>query len=386
MAFEEYEALTIDQLRERGSSKWTTFPDAIGTFIAESDFGTAPAVTRTVRGLTDRAGFGYTRDAQSAQAARALADWCADRFGWEIDPAMVVTVPEVLASLSFTLDHLIEPGATVVLPTPNYMPFFDLIPDHGHEIIEVPQLADGTTWTFDYDAIERAFASGARLLMLINPANPTGTVYTREQLLPLVDIVAAHGGRVWADEVHAPLIYDGRSHVPYASLSPRAAAHTVTTTSTSKGWNLAGLKCAQIIFTNPDDAAAFKRAGRWLSHGTGHLGVLTTTTAYNDGREWLDGLLAHLQQRRDQFTRLVSERLPRARLIPAQGTYLAWLDLREYRVEGSLHRYLRHSARVAGTGGKQCGWDFDGYFRMNFATPAHVIDETIDRMARALPT
>lgn len=381
--FDHYESLTVDDLRARGGSKWVTFPDAIGTFVAESDFGTAPAVEKAVRSRVDNLEFGYTTVTRKSDLADSTANFLADRYGWQVDPAQVGVLPEVLSSLEATLEHFSEPGTPVIVPTPTYMPFFRLLRDHGREIIEVPLLQDGDTWTFDYDRIEDAAASGAGLLVLVNPANPSGTVYPREQLTPLVDIAENHGLRVWADEVHAPLIYDGRRHIPYASLSDTAAAHTVTATSASKGWNIPGLTCSQTIF-NEQDAATWAKVGTWTSHAVGHLGVEATIAAYDDGRDWIDELVAHLQNHRDLLVELVAEHLPAARYTPPQGTYLDWLDLRDYGITGSVQNHLHSNAGVAGTDGRRCGHDFRGWFRINHATPAAILTETVERIGRAL--
>ncbi|WP_312898623.1 aminotransferase class I/II-fold pyridoxal phosphate-dependent enzyme [Corynebacterium variabile] len=219
-SFAATEALTVDDLRARGCSRWTTFPGCIGTSVAESDFGTAPAVLDAVRSRVDNLDLGYTTVARKLDLAESTTRFLTDRYGWAVNPAQVI------------------------VPTPTYMPFFHLLRDHGREIIEVPMLPgtvdERSTRTLDHGRIGDALRNGASLLILVNPVNPTDTVFTRDQLEPLVGIVDRYGGRVWADEVHAPLIYDRRRHVPYASLSETAAAHTVTATSASKGWNIPG--------------------------------------------------------------------------------------------------------------------------------------------------
>lgn len=389
LGFDEVERLSAAELRAAGTSKWVTYPQAIGSFIAESDFGTAPAVIQAVQRRVDVAAFGYSTKTEKADVGRALSSWLADRFDWRIEPGWVGVLPEVLTSLELTIDHYSKPGSAVIIPTPAYMPFFTVVRDHERESVQLPLLPDAANgWTFDYERIEQAFADGAGLLLLTNPANPTGTVFTREQLEPLVDIVDRHGGRVWADEIHAPVIFDGRRHVPYASLSETAAAHTITATSASKGWNIAGLKTSQIIFTNPEDLRRWRHIGRWPGHTTGYLGVFATIAAYDEGREWLDGLVAHLDARRAQLTQLVAELLPRAGFIAPQATYLAWLDLREYAVAREhvldLAGHFVREAGVAGTDGRHCGKDFAGHFRFNFATPGPILEELVTRLARAL--
>ncbi|TAJ50178.1 MAG: aminotransferase class I/II-fold pyridoxal phosphate-dependent enzyme [Herbiconiux sp.] len=380
-----YDDIDIDALRAAGGSKWTTYPDAIGTFIAEADHGTAPSVTAAIRAKVDTGTFGYVTVAEKAEAGRSLARWLQHRFGWEVDPGRIGCLPEVLTSLELTIDHFTRPGSAVILPTPTYMPFFTLPRDHGREIVEVPlQEQPSGTWEFDYDGIDAAFTAGAGLLVLTNPANPTGTVFRREQLLPLVDIVERHGGRVWADEIHAPLVFDAAVHVPYASLSETAARHTITATSASKGWNIPGLKCAQMVFTNDADWDTWRRVSRWPSHTTGYLGVLATIAAYDDGREWLHETVEYLNANCELLDALVTEHLPRARYLRPDATYLAWLDLRDYAIPGNTGRWLRQHAGVAGTDGRLCGRDFDGWFRINFATPKPILTELVTRMGAVL--
>lgn len=383
----DYDAIGIEALRAAGGSKWTTYPDAIGTFIAEADHGTAPSITAALRAQVDTGTFGYVTVAEKAEAGRSLARWLQHRYSWEVDAARIGCLPEVLTSLEITIDHFTRPGSAVILPTPTYMPFFTLPRDHGRAIVEVPlQQQEAGSWEFDYEGIDAAFAAGAGLLVLTNPANPTGTVFRRDQLLPLVDIVERHGGRVWADEIHAPLVFDGADHVPYASLSPAAAGHTVTATSASKGWNIPGLKCAQMVFSNDADWDVWRGVSRWPSHTTGYLGVLATIAAYDGGRDWLDDTVDYLSENRALLGDLVAEHLPRAQYRRPDATYLGWLDLRAYAVPGNTARWLRQKAGVAATDGRLCGRDFDGWLRITFATPKPILTETITRLAGALAT
>ncbi|MFZ2272677.1 hypothetical protein ACTXOY_09410 [Corynebacterium variabile] len=155
-SFAATEALTVDDLRARGCSKWTTFPDCIGTFVAESDFGTAPAVLDAVRSRVDNLDLGYTTVARNLDLAESTTRFLTDRYGWEVDPAQVGVLPEVLSSLEVTLELFSRP-APVIVPTPTYMPFFHLLRDHGREIIEVPMLPgtvdERSTWTLDHGRI-----------------------------------------------------------------------------------------------------------------------------------------------------------------------------------------------------------------------------------------
>ncbi|MFT4233940.1 MAG: aminotransferase class I/II-fold pyridoxal phosphate-dependent enzyme [Microbacterium sp.] len=389
MSFDRFEQLTADDLRAQGGLKWTAFPNAIGAFVAESDFGTSPSVHGAIARLLEHDLFGYPTQAQSASVGTSLARFTSDRYGWAIEPGSVGAFPDVLSSLSFVLTHLVPAHSKIALLTPAYMPFLQIIPDHGHEIVEVP-LLDGVA--LDDERIDAAFADGAAMLVLTNPHNPTGVVFSRQELLPLIGIVETHGARIWADEIHAPLIYPPADFTPYAAINEASAAHSITATSASKGWNIPGVKCAQTVFTNDSDLAVWRERGEWIGHTVPPLGMAATAAAYDDGREWIDAFVAHLDGTRRLLADLIAEHLPRARFRTPDGTYLAWLDLREYAasvpelVEGRADAYFRREAGVAGTDGRRCGADYAGFLRLNFATPRAILTETIERMAAALPS
>src|SRR3712207_818112 len=172
--------------------------------------------------------------------ARACADWYASRYGWHVPAEWVTPLADVVAGLQVAIEQFTPPGSPVVLPTPAYMPFLKVPGALGRELIEVPLVEREGRTTYDLDGIARAFAAGGRLLVHVNPHNPLGRVFTAEEQLALADVVEAAGARVFADEIHAPLVHPGAVHRPYASLSPVTAGHTVTATSASKAWNLPG--------------------------------------------------------------------------------------------------------------------------------------------------
>ncbi|MGA1829022.1 MalY/PatB family protein [Microbacterium sp.] len=271
-----------------------------------------------------------------------------------------------------------------MVPTPAYMPFLVVPPMLGRTVIEVPSFEVDGRMTMDLAGIARAFDDGAGLMVLCNPHNPLGTVFTKEELLALSEVVAQKGGRVFSDEIHAPLVYSPAAHVPYASVSDAAASHTVTAASASKAWNLAGLKCAQVILSNEADAAAWESFGSWAGHGTATLGVLANTAAYSAGGQWLDNVVDYLDGNRRLLAELVSEQLPLARMTLPEGTYIALIDFRKYRIEGDLGEWFREHARVAMTDGAACGEAGIGHTRFVFALPRPIMRAAIIRMGKAV--
>jgi cysteine-S-conjugate beta-lyase len=381
-----FDALTADALRAAGSLKWSRYGDALGAWVAEMDFGTAPAITRAMHEAVDAAAFGYLPEAAEQAMAEACAAFQASRYRWQVPTEWITPQPDVLVALQAVIEHFTPPGSPIVLPTPAYMPFLVVPGLLGREVLQVPLIPDGDgRLTYDLDGLDRAFAAGGRLLLHVNPHNPTGRVFTEAEQLALAEVVDRHEVRVFADEIHAPLVHPGSVHRPYASLSPVAAGHAVTATSASKAWNLPGLKAAQLIVSNEADAAHWADVG-WLSaHGSSTVGVLANTAAYREGAGWLADVLTYLDGNRLLLADLLAELLPAVRYTPPEGTYLAWLDCRALGIEGSAAEHFLRRAGVALVDGAECGPSGVGHVRLNFATPRPVVRTIVERMAASLP-
>ncbi|GAB94910.1 cystathionine beta-lyase [Kineosphaera limosa] len=378
------DAITVDSLRERGSSKWLTYPDSYGAWIAEMDFGVAEPVARALHEVVDRARFGYNPPGIVDDLGRAYTQFAQRRYGVSLDPAMVRPLPDVLAGMGAIIENFTRPGTPVIVPTPAYMPFL-LLPDWwDRPILQVPMARDGDRWVYDLDALAAAFDAGAQLLTLCNPHNPIGRVLTRDEMLAIADVVEAKGGLVFSDEIHAPLIYQGRTHVPYATLDERTAAHTITATSASKAFNLPGLKCAQIVFSNPEHRQAWVRAGRWVEQGASLPGIVANITAYDEGEPWLTNILAYLDRNRTALSDLVAEKLPGVRYQQPEGTYLALLDFRERGLGDDPAAIFREHAQVALTPGPACGDAAKGFARLNYGTPLPILTQIIERISGVL--
>ena len=379
-----FDVLTEQALREARSLKWSRYGPAIGAFVAEMDFGTAPAVTRSLRESVENGRLGYATPAAAAGMARACSGWLGRRYGWEVPPAWITPLADVVAGLQAVIERFTPPGSPVVLPTPAYMPFLKVPASLGRELIEVPMVERDGRASYDLAGIAAAFDHGAHLLVHVNPHNPLGRVFDVDEQLALADVVTAAGARVFADEIHAPLVHPGAAHRPYASLSPLTAGHTVTATSASKAWNVPGLKTAQLILSNAEDAEHWAEVGFLYGHGASTPGLFAATAAYDEGEEWLDDVLAYLDGNRTLLAELLAERLPQVRFTPPEGTYLAWLDCRRLGLEGSAGAFFLDRAGVALVDGPECGAPGAGHVRLNFATPRPVLATIVDRMADAV--
>jgi cystathionine beta-lyase len=379
------DATTVARLRARGSFKWTApGPDGFGAAVAEMDFGAAPAILDALARLSAAANFGYLPPFLADELAVACAEFEQRRYGFQVDPARIHHVPDVIKALELAITHFSRPGSPVILPTPAYMPFLSVPGFLGREIIQVQMRNEAGFFTLDLDAIEDAFLAGGHLLIFCNPYNPLGRVFTDAEMTQLTGVVDRHGGRVFADEIHAPLVYPGMRHIPYASTSAAAASHTLTAVSASKAWNLPGLKCGQVILTNEPDQVRWEEMGMFASHGASNPGVVANIAAYRHGEAWLDEALAYLDDSRRLLARMLDRHLPQLRYRPPDGTYLAWLDCTALDLPRSPGEMVIDGARITVVDGPAFGAGGAGAFRFNFATPQPILTEMIERIAAAL--
>ncbi len=383
--FDELDAISLDALRRTGATKWNRRDGAMGAFVAEMDYGIAPAITAALHQEVDRGLFAYLPAAHAQRMRASVAHYLRKQHGWEVPESRIHEMPDVVAIYRAAIEHFSPPGSRIIVPTPAYMPLLSLPPALGREVIEVPmqRAADGRFHN-DLAAIERAFDEGGHLLALCNPHNPTGRVFTREELLAIEDLVERKGGRVFADEIWMPLTHTGHTHIPYASIGARAAGHTITGTAASKGFNLPGLKCAQLIVSNDADQKHWREVGTWAMHGAGNLGLIATAAAYDQSLDWLDDIRAYLLRNRDALVEFVQTRMPQVRLSPPEGTYIAWLDFSAWHFERGPQAFFLEQAGVLCTDGAACGQVGENHLRFIFAMPYPLMCQALERMADAL--
>jgi cystathionine beta-lyase len=377
-----FDAVDVEALRRRRTVKWRLYgDDVLAAWVAEMDFDVAPVVRSAILAAVDREDFGYV-EPDLSELTTACATFCAERFGWDMQPNRVVPVADVLRGISAALDVFSPAGRAVVVPTPAYPPFFEVIELTGRSVVPVPLAVDGGRDALDLDRIDAALAAGARTVLLCSPHNPTGRVFTVEELSALADVVERHGARVIADEVHAALTHPGGAHVAYASVSEAAADHAVTVTSASKAFNLAGLKCAQLIATNHADASRLRALKVFEVPGPTPIGIAASTAAYRAGGPWLDGLVAYLAANRAHLVERLAAELPGVSCRPPEATFLAWLDCRALGTADPA-RFFLEEAKVAVSDGPPFGPGCEHHARLNFGTSRALLDRVLDAMATA---
>lgn len=376
--FDRMDAITVDRLRQQGGSKWGRYPDLLGAWIAEMDFGVAPAVKGAMRAFVENEAYGYPTFTDRSEMARALAEFSARRHGWQIDPEWVRTTPDVLSVLGAMIDHFSRPGSAVIVPTPAYMPFLTIPALHDREVIQVPMVQDAERWRFDLDALAAAFDAGGHVLVLCNPNNPLGQVFTRDELSEVAEVVEAKGGLVFSDEIHSPLVFGEARHVPYVELDDRTRAHTITATSGSKGFNLPGLKCAQVVIPDPALRARWMERCGAVEDLVGRPGLIAGVAAYDHGEAWLDDVLAYLDRNRRALVDLADRHVPSADYRMPEGTYLTLLHLPELGDDPAA--VIRDQAGILLTPGPALGEAGRGYVRLNVATPLPILTDIVERM------
>lgn len=372
----EVHADPLPLLRTRTSEKWTVYPaDVLPLFVAEMDYPLAPVVAQAMIERIAASDTGYV--ASPGPLAPAFAAYAARTWDWAVDPAAIATTTDVSVAIVESLRAVIGPGDRVVITPPVYPPFFDLIPEAGGHVVEVPLLDDGG-WGLDLPGIEAAFAAGARALLLCHPHNPLGLVHSAQSLAGLAELAARFGATVIADEIHAPLVHPGVEFTPYLTVGDGIAV-----TSASKAWNLAGVKCAVAVPRGERAAAAVAGLPAEVGFRTSILGLHASVAAYRHGGDWLEGVIAAIVSNRDLLGELLRERLPAVHYREPSAGYLAWLDFRGLGWGDDPAARILDRARVALIPGPAFGAEGRGFARLNLACSPEVLTEAIDRIARA---
>lgn len=374
--------LTDAEARAALPAKWgMADPDVLPAWVAEMDYALAPPITEALQHAVAIGMTGYPKFATGGELGQAYADFAQRHFGHTVDPEFVLPVVDVTAGVRVALDVLSSPGP-MVMPVPAYHPQLRVAELTGRQRVDLVLAPDAERAEIDVDRLDRLFAEGARTLLLTQPHNPWGRVFTRAELEAIRDVVVRHSARVISDEIHAPLVLPGAEHVPYLSIEG-TADHAVAVVAASKAFNIAGLRCAQIVTGDAKTRdrlldIPFARNDSWSS-----LGVVASIAAYTEGDAWLAALVQRLADQRSLLASLLAEHLPLARMRPLEATYLAWIDLRAYgRADAS--DYLLEKARVWVNPGQDFHPGLPGHIRLNVATSADRLTEAVTRMAHAL--
>ena len=384
----DFHFVPLEELRTHKSEKWRGFPsDVLPLPVAEMDFPVAEPIRRTILEMINKSDLGYLGNIP--ELGEAFSEFSTRRDGWTPDPLQVRVAADVGVGIVETLRVITQPGDKIMINSPVYPNFWTWSRETHLDYVDVPlTLSDteinGSPWHLDWDGIEQAYKSGLKVHLICNPHNPLGRVYTREELERLVKLAHENNVIIISDEIHSPLTFSEQKFTPILSISDDARAVSITVTSSSKGWNIAGLKCAIIV---TQDAALFERLNA-IAPATHYraslLGAFASVAAFREGEPWLNKLMAQLDHNRNLVAELVKEKLPLAKTHMPHCSYLSWIDFSEYKLGVEPSTHFIEKGKVAFQPGVRFGEQWAHYLRLNFATSPEIIEEAINRAAQSL--
>ena len=372
--------LTDDEARLKLPLKWGVPQDVIPAWVAEMDYAVDPVVLEAVQRMLADGITGYPLFGFDPELAESYAGWSARHFGWAPEPEAVHPVVDVTAGVRLAIDVFSGPGG-VVFPTPGYNAQFGLATVTGREEVLLDVPASAQRAEIDLDRLDHLFADGAQTLILTQPHNPWGRVFTRAELEGIRDVVLRHGARVVSDEIHAPLVLPGAEHVSYLSIEG-THDHAVAVVAASKAFNTAGLRCAQVVVPSPADRRLL--ADQPMSRNDSHspVGAVAARAAYDHGDGWLVSLVERLDQQRTLLGELLAAHLPEVRMRPLEATYLAWLDASAYGHDDVAALALDRG-RVKVSPGESYAPGSTGQVRLNIATSPDRLTRIVEGLAKA---
>jgi cystathionine beta-lyase len=358
--------------------------DAIPMWVADMDFEAPPAVVEAVRRRAAHGVFGYPLVPPSF--FEAAIGWLKHRHGWEVQKAWMAMTPGIVPALNYCVRAFTRPGDGVIIQTPVYHPFYYAIENNGRRVVRNPLRFDGRRYTMDLDDLRTKIDAPGRMLILCSPHNPSGRVWTREELEALGRIAVERDLLVVADEIHHDLVYGGHRHQVFAALSPELAQQTITCIAPSKTFNTAGLSTAAVVAPNPDLHKKFEDEAERSGFDLGNaLGIVAFEAAYAHGGDWLDELLPYLETNVNIMEKFLEDRVPKIRLIRPEGTYLALLDCRDLGIDpAALNDFFLKKAGVYFSDGKIFGEEAAGFVRINFGCPRAMLLEALERIERTV--
>ncbi|MFT4044481.1 MAG: MalY/PatB family protein [Gordonia sp. (in: high G+C Gram-positive bacteria)] len=365
-----------------GSNKWSRYPDdVIPLWVADMDFAVAPEIIDAIRLRLEHPVLGYGSATPELRAA--IVERVHSAYGWAIEPEHIVMLPGVEPGFNMALKAMTRPGDGLIVATPVYKPILDAASNWSLTRRDVPFIRADDGWAIDFELFEHQ-AAQARAFLLCNPQNPTGRVFTRDELERIAEICERHDLFVISDEIHNELLFDGRTHIPFGSMNTDAQRRSVTLMAPSKTYNVAGLKTAFAIVTDASVRERFIASRLGMVDSVNVLGLEAARAAIVHGGVWRDELIEYLQGNRDYLMREIADRLPGIGVIAPEGTFLAWLDCSALRLPVAPAEFFLANAGVALSVGADFGPGQDQWVRLNFGCRRALLAQALDRMVSAL--
>jgi len=386
-----YDFDTVIDRRGTQCLKWDSMEDRYGVspedglamWVADMEFRPPPEVNEAIQRAAEHGIHGYPGD--PAPYHEAIVNWMSRRHSWAVQPEWISTTHGIVNAVNLLVQAFCEPGDKVIVQPPVYYPFFGAVTSNYCEVIHNRLVQFDGRYQMDLEELDRQAVPGTRMVILCSPHNPGGRVWTKAELTALAEFCLEREILIVSDEIHHDLVYEGHTHTVLASLGPEVARRTITCTSASKTFNLAGTMTGNVIISDDSLRRRFQlQMARCGMHGPNSFGPLMSTAAYNYGEPWLDELLVYLRSNRDRVDEVVRNSLPGVVSMPLEGTYLAWLDLwgTELSMEEIVRR-MQEDARLALNHGPTFGHGGDKRMRLNFACPRSMLDSALERIVSA---
>jgi cystathionine beta-lyase len=381
-------APSLAELSTHHSEKWRAFaPDVIPLPVAEMDFPVAAPIRELLHSMVEHSDMGYL--GAIPELGISFASFADRRWNWTVDPTRVRVATDVGVGVVEILRVFTIPGDGVLISSPVYQNFYTWINETKVKCIDVPfihQQSDDVSlaWSIDWKGIEEAYSSGIKVHLLCSPHNPIGRVYTKEELSKFVALAVKYNVIIISDEIHSPLEYSEHPFVPILTLGEDAQSHSVVVTAASKGWNIAGLKCAIIVSGSEAMHEKLNELPPALHYRASLLGAFATAVAFDKCAPWLDTVINQLDHNRNLISKLLAEHLPEVIYNPPQHSYLAWFDLSALNLGDEPTAAILDKSKVALNAGHIYGAQWGQFARMNFATSPEIITQAITQMARGI--
>ncbi len=353
--------------------------DVLPMWVADMDFETPDFIGKAVSKRAEHPVYGYSFRPESYFTA--FTTWVEKRHQWPVKNEWVLFSPGIVPALNMATLAYTSPGDGILVQPPVYFPFFHAVTNHQRKLLENILVYKDGKYLVDFDDFERK-AAKARMFFLSNPHNPVGRAWSREELEKMGEICLKNDVLIISDEIHGDLMLPGHKHIPMASLSDDIAAHTITCMAPSKTFNMAGLATSSVIISDRQLRTKFNRIMEGLHIGNGNLfGAVASEAAYKEGEEWLKELLQYVDNNFKLLEHFLRTELPVLKLVPAEATYLAWIDFSGTGLQDEeIKEKLIHEAGLGLSHGPLFGKGGEGFQRMNLATPKANVIEALNRL------
>lgn len=356
--------------------------DIIPLWVADADFKVPDFIVSAVQKRAAHEVYGYPVKTNSYY--ESIISWLKRRHDWEIKKEWIMYSPNVVVGLASSILALTEKGDKIIVQPPVYFPFYHVVESNDRELVRNPLKRKGDRYYFDLDDLKSKIDDKTKMILLSNPHNPGGMVWTREELEELAVICLEHNIIIVSDEIHADLTLPGFVHTPLASISEEIAEQTITAMAASKTFNVAGLSSAFLVTQNRKFRARYQKLMRGTHISSGNFfGLVATEAAFTNGEEWLNQLQLYLQKNYDYIGNYISEKLPKVTLVKPEATFLIWMDFSEY---GLTDKELANKLIDAGVGlspGIMFGDEGKGYMRLNMGCPLSVLKQAMEKIGEA---